>query len=296
MYKSLQAAIQKHYGKHATSARRETRRCGCHDEGIGQTLYSREQLEALPVEVARASAGCGNPTALASLRPGETVLDLGSGGGIDVFLAARQVGETGFVYGLDMTPEMLALAQENARKLGVPNVEFLQGQIEQIPFPDASIDVILSNCVINLSADKDQVFSEAFRVLRPGGRLAVSDMMFVGDRALLPPQVRDSMDSWAACVAGALQLTDYQQKLIAAGFEDVSIQITSEYDPSVISGGSCCASASNDCCGTGATSTNSCCTPPTIEGIKLVSGFVQAYKPDPDRTSLPDARSTGMNR
>ena len=173
-----------------------------------------------------ASLGCGNPTALAQLSPGEVVLDLGSGGGIDVLLSARRVGPTGKAYGLDMTDEMLALAHENQRKAGVDNVEFLKGEIESIPLPDNTVDVIISNCVINLSADKSRVLREAFRVLKPGGRLAVSDVVVRGE---IPPEIRKSVELWVGCIAGAMEENDYKAKLAAAGFEDVSIEPTRVY-------------------------------------------------------------------
>jgi arsenite methyltransferase len=193
---------------------------------ITRDLYSEIEAGSLPEEAVRASLGCGNPTALAELKIGETVLDLGSGGGIDVLLSARRVGPTGKAYGLDMTDEMLALARENQRKAAVTNVEFLKGTIEEIPLPDVSVDVIISNCVINLSADKDRVLREAFRVLRPGGRFAVSDVVIRRD---LPEPVRRSLELWAGCVAGALREQDYVAKLSAAGFGDVSLEVTREY-------------------------------------------------------------------
>src|ERR1700719_996320 len=183
---------------------------------ITSNLYADGETGALPAEAVAASLGCGNPTALAKLEPGETVLDLGSGGGIDVLLSARRVGPAGKAYGLDMTDEMLALARENQRKSGVQNVEFLKGEIEQIPLPDNSVDVIISNCIINLSADKDKVFREALRVLKPGGRLAVSDVVVRGD---VPAQVRRSMELWVGCIAGALKDSDYTAKLSGAGFD-----------------------------------------------------------------------------
>jgi SAM-dependent methyltransferase len=194
---------------------------------ITSNLYEASQTEALPEAAVLASLGCGNPTALAELAPGETVLDLGSGGGIDVLLSARRVGPTGKVYGLDMTDEMLALARENQHKSGVTNVEFLKGEIERIPLPDNSVDVIISNCVINLSADKDRVLKEAFRVLKPGGRLAVSD---VATRGEVPAEVRQHMLLWVGCIAGALQEDDYRQKLANAGFQAVSVEPTRVYD------------------------------------------------------------------
>ena len=184
-------------------------------------LYAADEAAAVPDDALRASLGCGNPTALAELSPGEVVLDLGSGGGIDVLLSARRVGPTGKAYGLDVTDEMLALARENQRKAGVTNVEFLKGEIEQIPLPDASVDVIISNCVINLSADKARVLQEAFRVLKPGGRLAVSDIVVRGE---VPAAIRRSVELWIGCVAGALDEQEYREKLAPAGFEAIDVQ------------------------------------------------------------------------
>jgi ubiquinone/menaquinone biosynthesis C-methylase UbiE len=198
---------------------------GC--DPITSNLYGEGEAGSVPEAALRASLGCGNPTALAKLEPGETVLDLGSGGGIDVLLSARRVGPTGKAYGLDMTDEMLALAEENKRKSGLTNVEFLKGEIENIPLPDNSIDVIVSNCVINLSGDKDRVLREAFRVLKPGGRFAISDVVVRGE---LPEEIRKSMELWVGCVAGALSDTEYQQKLVAAGFEFVDIEATRVYN------------------------------------------------------------------
>jgi SAM-dependent methyltransferase len=189
-------------------------------------LYDARQTEGLPAEAVLASFGCGNPTALATLAPGEVVLDLGSGGGIDVLLSARRVGPTGRAYGLDMTDEMLALARENQRKAGVENVEFLKGEIEHIPLPDNSVDVVISNCVINLSADKDRVLAEAFRVLRPGGRFAVSDVVTRGE---IPEDIRRSVLLWVGCLAGALDEGDCVARLERAGFEEVSIEPTRVY-------------------------------------------------------------------
>jgi SAM-dependent methyltransferase len=193
---------------------------------ITSGLYTDSETATLPAEAAAASLGCGNPTALAELKAGETVLDLGSGGGIDVLLSARRVGPSGKAYGLDMTDEMLALARENQRKAGVANVEFLKGEIEQIPLPDSSVDVIISNCVINLSADKDRVFAEAFRVLRPGGRLAVSDVVVRGE---VPADIRRSVELWIGCVAGALEEREYRDKLAKAGFEGIDLEATRVY-------------------------------------------------------------------
>jgi len=197
---------------------------GC--DPITSNLYGSAQTGQLPEEAVLASLGCGNPTALAQLNPGEVVLDLGSGGGIDVLLSAKRVGPTGKAYGLDMTDEMLALANANKRKAGAENVEFLKGEIENIPLPDHSVDVIISNCVINLSADKDRVFREAFRVLKPGGRFAVSDVVTRGE---IEPEIRKSVLLWVGCVAGALDENEYREKLEAVGFEQISIEPTRVY-------------------------------------------------------------------
>jgi len=205
----------------STSASRD---CGC--DPITSNLYDAAQGGEVPADALAASLGCGNPTALAELKPGETVLDLGSGGGIDVLLSARRVGPTGKAFGLDMTDEMLALAEENKRRSGLANVHFLKGEIENIPLPDGSVDVIISNCVINLSGDKDRVLREAFRVLKPGGRFAVSDVVVRGE---VPPAIRRSMELWAGCVAGALSDRDYLDKLAAAGFERAEIEVTRVY-------------------------------------------------------------------
>jgi len=193
---------------------------------ITSNLYDAAQMEQIPGEALQASLGCGNPTALAKLNPGEVVLDLGSGGGIDVLLSAKRVGPRGKAYGLDMTDEMLALANENKRKAGADNVEFLRGEIENIPLPDSSVDVIISNCVINLSADKDRVLREAFRVLKPGGRLAVSDVVTRGE---VDGQIRQNILLWVGCVAGALEENEYRDKLVSAGFEQVEIEPTRIY-------------------------------------------------------------------
>jgi arsenite methyltransferase len=192
---------------------------GC--DPITSNLYNDSQTHQIPEEALLASLGCGNPSALAQLNPGEIVLDLGSGGGIDVLLSARRVGPTGKAYGLDMTDEMLALANQNKRRAGAENVEFLKGEIEHVPLPDNSIDVIISNCVINLAADKDRVLQEAFRVLKPGGRFAVSDVVTRGEMA---PAIRQSVLLWVGCVAGALQENEYREKLAAAGFEQIEIE------------------------------------------------------------------------
>jgi arsenite methyltransferase len=223
----LHEAIREKYGAIASSVASSSastgccgpHACGCGDP-ITSNLYSATEEGALPAEAVAASLGCGNPTALVALEPGQTVLDLGSGGGIDVLLSARRVGATGKVYGLDMTDEMLALARENQRKAGATNVEFLKGTIEAIPLPAGSVDVIISNCVINLSTDKDAVLREAFRVLKPGGRFAVSDVVVRGE---VPEAVRRSMELWVGCIAGALEESEYATKLHAAGFVDVDV-------------------------------------------------------------------------
>jgi SAM-dependent methyltransferase len=198
----------------------------CSSDPITENLYDISQIAQVPEEALIASFGCGNPTALAELKAGEVVLDLGSGGGIDVLLSARRVGPTGKAYGLDMTDEMLALAEENKRKSGLENVEFLRGEIEQIPLPDNSVDVIISNCVINLSADKDKVLREAFRVLKPGGRFAVSDVVTRGE---IPGDIREHVLLWVGCIAGALDENDYRSKLKAAGFENIDVEPTRIY-------------------------------------------------------------------
>ena len=231
----LKKAIQDKYGKAALQAAQEKASCcapdGCTDP-VSSDLYGPGETAALPKEAVQASLGCGNPTALAALNPGEVVLDLGSGGGIDVLLSARRVGPTGRAYGLDMTDEMLALARENQEKSGLANVEFLKGEIEAIPLPDASVDVVISNCVINLSADKDRVLREAFRVLKPGGRFAVSDVVVRGP---VSPEVRRDMELWIGCVAGALEESEYRSKLEAAGFAEVSIETTRAYRDNFVS-------------------------------------------------------------
>jgi len=229
---STQTAVQEKYGAIARSVA-ESGATACCDpamrccDPITKDLYGDAQKGELPEGAALASLGCGNPTALIELKPGETVLDLGSGGGIDVLLSAKRVGPTGKAYGLDMTDEMLALARENQRQAGATNVEFLKGEIENIPLPDASVDVVISNCVINLSTDKSRVLREAFRVLRPGGRFAVSDVIVRGS---VPDAVRQSMLLWVGCIAGALEEQDYRAKLLGAGFTDVEFEATRTYD------------------------------------------------------------------
>jgi SAM-dependent methyltransferase len=232
---------------------------------ITSGLYTDDEAAGVPQEALLASLGCGNPTALAELHPGETVLDLGSGGGIDVLLSARRVGPTGFAYGLDMTDEMLALAEANKQKAGATNVRFLKGTIERIPLPDNAVDVIISNCVINLAADKDAVLREAFRVLKPGGRFAVSDIVVTRD---LPEAVQQSMEAWAGCVAGALHQREYVAKLTAAGFEAPEVQLTRTFGlgDAEAEGGSCCGPDEAEA---------------TLAGTEdaLASAFIRAVKP-----------------
>jgi len=231
---SIKEIVRARYGEAARSVQSQKAASCCGSDccavesadPISVGLYDESQKAGLPAEAILASLGCGNPTALAELRPGEVVLDLGSGGGIDVLLSARRVGPTGKAYGLDMTDEMLALARENQRKAGVENVEFLQGEIEAIPLPGDAVDVIISNCVINLSADKGAVLREAFRVLRPGGRFAVSDIVLRGE---LPEEAQRSLALWTGCVAGALSEPEYRDLLAAAGFTDVDVEPTRIY-------------------------------------------------------------------
>jgi arsenite methyltransferase len=232
----LKSIVREKYGEaalRATSGDRSSccgSSCGCGTgtaDPITSDLYSEAETAVLPEKAVLASLGCGNPTALAELREGEVVLDLGSGGGIDVLLSARRVGPTGKAYGLDMTDEMLELARENQRNAGVENVEFLRGEIEAIPLPDSSVDVIISNCVVNLSADKRKVVAEAFRVLKPGGRFAVSDVVVRGE---VPSEVRQNMELWVGCVAGALTEREFETYLAGAGFDDISIEPTRIYE------------------------------------------------------------------
>jgi len=228
---TLKQIVKEKYGRAAQRVTSGGACCGSTPgrsecDPITTNLYAAGETAGLPAEAVVASLGCGNPTALADLRPGETVLDLGSGGGIDVLLSAKRVGPTGKAYGLDMTDEMLALARDNQRKSGVENVEFLRSEIEDVPLPAGSVDVIISNCVINLSADKDRVFAEAFRVLRPGGRLAVSDVVVRGE---MPSAIRKSVELWIGCVAGALGEREYREKLAKAGFEAIDVEPTRIY-------------------------------------------------------------------
>ena len=229
---AITEAVQKKYGEAAREARSGAKAgCGCGTscgpDPITSNLYDDTQAAGVPAKALLASLGCGNPTALAELKAGEVVLDLGSGGGIDVLLSARRVGPTGKAYGLDMTDEMLTLARENQAASGLTNVEFLRGEIERIPLPDNSVDVIISNCVINLSADKDRVIADAFRVLKPGGRFAVSDVVVRGGD--VPPELRRSMELWVGCVAGALEDATYRSTLSGAGFEAIDIEPTRVY-------------------------------------------------------------------
>lgn len=249
--------------KYAEVARRVTEGAccstsACCEDPVTSNLYDPGEVEGLPDSAVGASLGCGNPTALAPLHPGETVLDLGSGAGLDVMLSARRVGPTGKAYGLDMTDEMLELARSNARAAGVTNVEFLKGQIEQIPLQDSSVDVIISNCVINLAPDKDIVLREAFRVLRPGGRFAVSDVIAQGE---LPEAVRTDMEAWVGCVAGALHEDEYRARLQAAGFEGIEIEVTRVYSATEALRESCCGAEDLD--GNG----------------RLASAFIRAQRP-----------------
>jgi arsenite methyltransferase len=229
---AIKEAVRQKYGEAAMQVRTGAKAgCGCGSscgpDPITSNLYDDAQAAGVPAEALLASMGCGNPAALAELKAGEVVLDLGSGGGIDVLLSARRVGATGKAYGLDMTDEMLTLARENQARSGLTNVEFLKGEIEHIPLPDSSVDVIISNCVINLSADKDRVIAEAFRVLKPGGRFAVSDVVVRGDN--VPAEMRRSLELWVGCVAGALEETSYRSKLAAAGFEEIDVEPTRIY-------------------------------------------------------------------
>lgn len=246
---------------------------GSSTDPVSVDLYDASEEAEVPVAAIQASLGCGNPTALAKLNPGEVVLDLGSGGGIDVLLSARRVGPTGFAYGLDMTDEMLALAEKNKAEAGATNVEFLKGNIEDIPLPDNTVDVVISNCVINLATDKGQVLREAYRVLKPGGRFAVSDVVSQGE---LPADLRQDMEAWVGCIAGALEENEYRRLLGEAGFRDIEIQVTRVYDPrelaeSLASGASCCG-------GNSPAWDESAYARFDASGGKVVSAFVRAQK------------------
>jgi arsenite methyltransferase len=269
----LKAQIRERYAERAREVTESARPASCCDsvccgatepvpnDELARGLYSVDETGELPREAVLASLGCGNPTALAELHAGETVLDLGSGGGIDVLLSARRVGPTGKAYGLDMTDDMLALARENQRRAGVTNVEFLKGEIEAVPLPDESVDVIISNCVINLSLDKDRVLAEAFRVLRPGGRFAVSDMVFRGDLSLVPDEVMRSVELWGGCVSGALEERDYVARLERAGFVDAEVVVTHDYRE------------------TYGHEIEQYCGVPLPDDVTLVGAFVRATKP-----------------
>jgi len=264
---ALRDHVRRRYAEHALKVVEGGTTADGAPDPITSGLYDPEQAGAVPGAALAASLGCGNPTALAELRPGEVVLDLGSGGGVDVLLSARRVGPTGFAYGVDMTDEMLALAERNRAESGLTNVEFLKGRIEQVPLPDASVDVVVSNCVVNLSTDKRSVLAEAFRVLRPGGRLAVSDVVVQGE---FPPELRRDAESWAGCVAGALEEREALRLLAEAGFVDVEVQVTRVYDTADLASSSCCAGAG----------TTGCDAPPTLPvSGRLVSAFVRARKP-----------------
>ncbi|MEK9142920.1 MAG: arsenite methyltransferase [Nitrospirota bacterium] len=279
---TLKAEIKTRYGQAALQAQRQERRSCCGTgtvleagklDPITSGLYEDQETTALPEDAVRASLGCGNPTALAQIAQGETVLDLGSGGGIDVLLSARRVGPTGKVYGLDMTDEMLELARANQAKAGVTNVEFMKGDIEHIPLPDNSVDLIISNCVINLSPDKDLVLAEAFRVLKPGGRLAVSDIVVRGQ---IPQEIQRNVELWAGCVAGALEEKEYIAKLESAGFERASIEATRVYTA---------ADARDLFEGTGI---DLDAIAPVVDG-KFISGFVRAVKPETSQAACCSA-------
>jgi SAM-dependent methyltransferase len=275
---NIKEVVKEKYGQAALRVKTGGSSCcgatagnGCADP-ITSNLYDTSQVQQIPEEALLASLGCGNPTALAQLNVGETVLDLGSGGGIDVLLSAKRVGPTGKAYGLDMTDEMIALANQNQRRAGVANVEFLKGEIEHIPLPDNCVDVIISNCVINLSADKDSVLREAFRVLKPGGRLAVSDVV---TRGAMPPEIRQSVLLWVGCVAGALEEDQYRSKLAAAGFEKIEIEPTRIYR---IADARELLSGQNIDVDTIA---------PQVDG-KFMSAFVRAVKPQPNTCCGPN--------
>jgi arsenite methyltransferase len=245
--------------------------CGLDSEALGVDWtgggYSAEELGGLPVAAGAASLGCGNPTALATLSPGEVVLDLGSGGGIDVLLSAKRVFPDGKAYGLDMTDEMLELAEKNRAEAGTENAEFLKGHIENIPLPEDHVDVVISNCVINLSTDKPKVISEAFRVLKSEGRFAVSDMVFLGDKSELPVELVSSMEAWSGCVSGAMEKDEYEKLLREAGFEDVSVEVTHTYEEEFAASSGCC--GGSGCCGDSATATE----------VPLASAFIRGRKP-----------------
>lgn len=283
-------AVKNRYATAANSvlSNESSSSCGCgsdccsptNDDPITGNLYSAEESAVIPLDALTASLGCGNPTALAELHEGETVLDLGSGGGIDVLLSAKRVGSTGHAYGVDMLDEMLALAEKNKAKAGAENVTFLKGSIEDVPLPDDAVDVIISNCVINLAVDKGPVLKEAFRVLKPGGRFAVSDVVTQGT---LPDDIQKSMESWVGCIAGALEQNDFHALLADAGFENISFQETRVYDPRELAdtarGGesSCCIPADGT---EPATFDGSSWERFEQSGGRMISAFVRATKPE----------------
>ena len=267
--RTVRDAVRERYAKAAqrASAGGATTCCGAGDAGCGagnadpvtRDLYGAEELQGLPAAAASASLGCGNPTMLAELRPGEVVLDLGSGGGIDVLLSARRVGPAGKAYGVDMTDEMLELARRNQREMGVVNAEFLKGEIEDLPLPDRSVDVVISNCVINLSTDKARVLREAYRVIRPGGRFAVADILVQGR---LPDALKSDMEAWSGCLAGALHEDDYRALLAAAGFIEVEVEVVRSFTPGEPAGFG-----------------GSADSPADIDAGRFCSAFVRARKP-----------------
>ena len=279
---NLEQAVKEKYGQAAKRAADGASTCcgsggpsGC--DPITKDLYDETQTASLPEKAVAASLGCGNPTALAKLQPGEIVLDLGSGGGIDVLLSAKRVGPSGKAYGLDMTDEMLALARENQKKSGLENVEFLKGVIENVPLPENTVDVIISNCVVNLSGDKSRVLAEAFRVLKPGGRFAISDVVVRGE---VPADIRKSMELWIGCVAGALEESEYRRKLAAAGFTAIDIEPTRVYKSEEARAFLCDAGLDRDA------------VAPQIEG-KFISAFIRAVKPLAGATSANSEKSGG---
>jgi arsenite methyltransferase len=279
---NIEQAVKEKYGQAAQRAAGGASACcgsgsglsGC--DPITKDLYDRDQTAALPEKAVAASLGCGNPTALAKLTPGEIVLDLGSGGGIDVLLSAKRVAPGGKAYGLDMTDEMLALARENQQKSGLANVEFLKGAIENIPLPENAVDVIISNCVVNLSGDKDRVLAEAFRVLRPGGRFAISDVVVRGN---VPSAIRKSMELWVGCIAGALEESDYRGKLAAAGFSEIAIEPTRVYKVDEAREFLSASGLDVDA------------VAPQIEG-KFISAFIRGVKPIPAQPQLEQTSGT----
>jgi arsenite methyltransferase len=269
MSEELRDKVRERYAEVARSVRSGSRALDSEAPEVDWTGggYSGSEKRELPQAAVEASLGCGNPVALATLSPGEVVLDLGSGGGIDVLLSARRVAPGGRAYGLDMTDEMLDLARENRRKARVENAEFLKGEIEDIPLPGDHVDVVISNCVINLSTAKESVIDEAFRVLKPGGRFAVSDMVFLGDKSKLPGEVIRSVEMWAGCVSGALEKGEYEALLREAGFEDVSVEVTHTHDAEVAAGFDCC--GESGCCGDAE----------ALGEVPLASAFIRARKP-----------------